>query len=272
MKKRLWFSVLSVTAVVLLTVSTPAHDLFLKMDTYFLAPNSKAIVRVLNGTFQKSEAAVARDRVQDLRLIGPGSREALQKSLGWRDEGKITLLELTTGGPGTYLVGVSTKPREITLKAADFNSYLEHDGLPDILEDRKKAGQLGKDVRERYSKHVRTVFQVGELRTNAYEKPLNFPAEIIPQQNPYSLKSGDTLLVRCMLNGKPVIDQFVIVGWEASDGKIEESNTRTNVSGLASFKLSGAGKWYVKMIHMHRVNQAGLDYESIWATLTFEIK
>ena len=273
MKQKLWLAVLAVTAVILLTVSTPAHDLFLKMDTYFLRPNSKATVRVLNGTFQKSEAAVARDRVQDLRLIGPGSsREALQKSLGWRDEGKITLLELTTGGPGTYLVGVSTKPREIALKAADFNSYLEHDGLPDILEDRKKTGQLGKDVRERYSKHVRTVFQVGELRTNDYEKPLNFPAEIIPQQNPYSLKSGDTLVVKCILNGRPLSDQVVIAGWESSDGKIEEFTTRTNVGGVASFKLSGAGKWYVKMIHMHRVDQPDLDYESIWATLTFEIK
>jgi len=259
-------------ATLLIAFSASAHDLFLKLDSYFLAPNSKATVRMLNGTFQKSEAIVARDRLQDVRLIGPGSREALQKSLSWRDEGNTTLLELTTNGPGTYLLGVSTKPREIALKAADFNAYLEHDGLPDILESRKKTGELGKDVRERYSKHVRTVFQVGELRTRDYDTSLNFPAEIIPQQNPYSLKSGDTLVVKCTLNGKPLTDQVVIAGWESGDGKIEEFNTRTSMSGVASFKLSGAGKWYVKMIHMHRVDQPDLDYESIWATLTFEIR
>lgn len=256
----------------LIAFTASAHDLFLKLDSYFLAPNSKAIVRMLNGTFQKSEAAVAHDRLQDVKLIGPGSREALQKSLSWRDEENTTLLELTTSGPGTYLLGVSTKPREIALKAADFNAYLEHDGLPDILESRKKTGELGKDVRERYSKHVRAVFQVGELRTRDYDVPLNFPAEIIPEQNPYSLKPGDTLAVKCTLNGKPLTDQVVIAGWELSDGKIEEFSTRTNMSGLASFKLSGAGKWYVKMIHMHRVAQPDFDYESIWATLTFEIK
>ena len=264
--------IITIIATLLIALSASAHDLFLKLDSYFPAPNSKVVVRLLNGTFQKSEAPVARDRLQDVRLIGPGSREPLQKSLVWRDEGMTTLLELTTGGPGTYLLGISTKPREIALKAADFNAYLEHDGLPDILESRKKTGELGKDVRERYSKHVRTVFQVGELRTRDYDVSLNFPAEIIPQQNPYSLKSGDTLVVKCTLNGKPLTDQVVIAGWEAGDGKIEEFNTRTNVSGLASFKLSGAGKWYVKMIHMHRVAQPDLDYESIWATLTFGVR
>lgn len=263
---------LTTLATLLIAFAVSAHDLFLKLDGYFLAPNSKATVRMLNGTFQNSEAAVARDRLRDVRLIGPGPRDTFQKSLSWRDEGNTTLLELTTGGPGTYLLGVSTKPREIALKAADFNAYLEHDGLPDILESRKKTGELGKDVRERYSKHVRTVFQVGDLRTRDYDASLNFPAEIIPQQNPYSLKPGDTLAVKCTLNGKPLIDQVVIAGWESGAGKIEESATRTNMSGVASFKLSGAGKWYVKMIHMHRVAQPDLDYESIWATLTFEIR
>ena len=68
---------------------------------------------------------------------------------------------IQTSDAGTYLVGISTKPREIALKAADFNSYLEEDGLPDILAARKKSNELGKDGRERYSKPVRAVFQLG---------------------------------------------------------------------------------------------------------------
>ena len=259
-------------ATLVIMAATQAHDLFLKLDSYFLLPNSKASVRLLNGTFQTSEAAVSRDRLRDISIISPGLSRASQATLAWHDEEKTTVMEFQTGGSGTYLVGLSTKPREIALKAADFNAYLEHDGLPDVLADRKKTGQSGKDVRERYSKHVRAVFQVGDKRTDEYKTPLNYPAEIIPQQNPYSLKSGDTLLVQCMLNGKPLTDQFVIAGWESGVGKVEEFNTRTNFSGMASFKLQGTGKWYVKMIHMHRVNEPNLDYESIWATLTFEIK
>jgi hypothetical protein len=34
----------------------------------------------------------------------------------------------------------------------------------------------------------------------------------------------------------------------------------------------GGGRWYVKFIHMVRVTEPGLDYESKWATLTFETR
>lgn len=92
-------------------------------------------------------------------------------------------MQIQTGESGTYVVGVSTKPKEIDLKAAEFNDYLGHDGIPDTLAARRKMNELNKDVRERYSKHVRTIFQVGDQRSDDYKRPLNYPVEIIPQQS-----------------------------------------------------------------------------------------
>ena len=258
--------------LLVIIAAAQAHDLFLKLDSYFLRPNSKAVVRLLNGTFQASEGAVSRDRMRDISLIAPDPRVRTPESLAWRDEGKTTVMEIQTGGPGTYVVGISTKPREIDLKAADFNNYLEHDGLPDILAERKKNNELGKDVRERYSKHVRAIFQVGDRRSDDYKRPLNYPVEIIPQQHPYSLKVGQTIDVRCLLEGRPLVNQFVIAGWESKDSKLHSVNARTNAKGIAYFRLASAGKWFVKMIHMEAINEPGLNYESKWATLTFEIK
>ena len=258
--------------LVIAVASAHAHDLFLKLDSYFLEPNSKAIVRVLNGTFQKSEGAVARERLADLSLHGPGLAASSAESIVWRAEDKTSVMEIQTGGSGTYLVGISTKPREIALKAADFNNYLEHDGLPDILAARKKNNELSKDSRERYSKHVRAIFQVGDRRTDDYKTPLNYPVEIIPQQNPYSLKRGETIAVLCLLDGRPLVNQFVIAGWESKDGKLVSVNTRTDGKGIARFRLSSAGKWFVKTIYMQPSSEPGLNYESKWATLTFEIR
>ena len=260
------------TAVILATGSAPAHDLFLKLDTYFLRPNSKATVRLLNGTFLASEGAVARDRMQDVSLLGTEVPSPATESISWRDEGKTTLMEIQTGAPGTYVVGISTKPREITLKAADFNDYLRHDGLPDILAARTRNNELGKDSREQYSKHVRAIFQVGDRRTEDFKTPLNYPVEIIPQQNPYSLRARQTIAVLCLLNGRPLVNQFVIAGWESKNGKVVEVNTRTDAKGIARFKLTTTGKWFVKMIHMEPSSEPGLNYESKWATLTFEIR
>jgi hypothetical protein len=263
---------IAMLAVVLMTFSIAAHDLFLKLDSYFLQPNSKAIVRVLNGSFQKSDGTVARERLANLSLHGPALASSSSESIVWRAEEKTSVMEIQTAGAGTYLVGLSTKPREISLKAADFNSYLEEDGLPDILAARKKNNELQKDVRERYSKHVRAVFQVGNKRTEDYKRQLNYPVEIIPQHNPYSLKVGQTIPVLCLLSGTPLANQFVIAGWESTDGKLHSAVTRTDATGIARFKLASAGKWFVKLIHMEPSSEQGLNYESKWATLTFEVR
>lgn len=261
-----------VSLVLLAGVTASAHDLFLKLDSYFLLPNSRASVRLLNGTFKKSDGTVSRERFRDISVLAPEVSGPIEELLAWRDEGKTTIMELQTRGPGTYLVGVSTKPKEISLKAAEFNSYLRHDGIPDTLAERRKNAELNKDARERYSKHVRAVFQVGDALSDDYKQPLNYPVEIIPQQNPYSLRVSDLLTVLCTLDSRPIPNQFVMAGWESPDGKLHLREARTDASGFARFKLAGAGKWYVKMIHMTRRSNPDLDYESKWASLTFEIK
>lgn len=252
--------------------STGAHDLFLKLDTYFLQPNSKATVRLLNGTFQSSDGLVAHERLRNVSLNTPDLQVTVGASIAWRAEEKTTIMEVQTGGTGTYLVGVSTRPREIALKAADFNDYLQHDGIPDTLAQRVKDSELEKDVRERYSKHVRAVFQVGDKLSDDYKKPLSYPVEIIPQQNPYSLKVGQTISVLCLLEGKPIGNQFVMAGWESRDGKLHTLDTRADAKGFARIKLGGAGKWYIRFIHMTPISEPNLNYESKWASLTFEIR
>ncbi len=255
-----------------LVISVRAHDLFLKFDTYFLRPNSQATVRLLNGSFRASEGVVARDRMRDVSLVAPDGKISHPEATMWRDGGKTSLLNVQTGGAGTYVVGVSIKPREIDLKAKDFNEYLAHDGLPDTLAARRKEGELSKDVRERYSKHVRAIFQVGDARTDTYRTPLGYSVEIIPQQNPYDLRVGQTLEVLCTLDGHPLVNQFVLAGRETRGRMSRETGARTDAAGIARFKLGGAGKWYVKMIHMTPVTNGSVNYESKWATLTFEIR
>ncbi len=51
--------------------SLSAHDLFLRMKSFFVAPHTAIEMLVLNGTFESSEGAVARERVAEIRMVGP---------------------------------------------------------------------------------------------------------------------------------------------------------------------------------------------------------
>jgi uncharacterized GH25 family protein len=262
----------SVASLICLIASAAAHDLFLKFDSFFLEPNTKATVRLMNGYFNRSENAVARDRMRDVSVITPSGDRVNPPASDWRDEKDSALLSFQTGVEGTYVAGVSTKPREIALKAAQFNDYLRHDGVPETLAQRRRDKELGKSARERYSKHVKVVFQAGESRTGGFKTALGYPVEIIPQRNPYEMKAGNTLEVLCLKDGQPIANQFVMAGRELNRRVIASPGVRADSNGVARVKLTGGGKWFVKFIHMTKLNEENLDYESKWASLTFEVR
>jgi uncharacterized protein DUF4198 len=261
-----------VTILLLVTATVGwAHDLFLKLESFFVPPHTAVRVAVLNGTFSTSEGAVTPDRLRDLSVVGAGGRVALPRS-AWRPHGDTTWLSFTSGAAGTYVVGASLLPRQIALSAGQFNDYLKEDGIPDVLAARTRDGELTKDARERYQKHVKAVFQVGDARTGAYATVFGYPAEIVPLSNPYQLHAGDTLAVRCLVDGAVITDQLAIAGGDRDGKVIEEVRTRTDAQGIARFAIRSPGKWYLKFIRMVPVRGDSVTYESKWATLTFEVR
>ena len=263
-------------AMVVLAVATlRAHDLFLRLERYFVPPNSDVRVYVLNGTFSKSEGAVTRDRLRALDLIGPAAVTPLDTAL-WVPAGDTTVLTLRTGDAGTYVVGASLRPRELRLEPKDFNNYLATDGVPDVLEARRRSGELDRPARERYHKHVKAVLQVGSRRSTGFDRALGYPAELVPLDNPYTLRPGASLRVRALVDRAPVANQYVIAGGRTADGtRIAQRAVRSGGDGIAVIRLRSAGVWYVKFIHMTRATATGdttIDYESKWATLTFQVR
>lgn len=270
MKKR-FFAFLMIC--VLVAVPALAHDLFLKLDNYFVAVNDKISIKILNGSFQASEGAVTFARMRDVSVVSPKGERTNPKEVDFTKDDKTSFLNLQPKEEGNYVVGLSTMTREIDLEAKDFNEYLSHDGIPDTLAERKRKKELTKKVRERYAKHVKIIFQVGGKQSDNYKTALGYPVEIVPVTNPYLLKSGNTFEFQCLKDGKPLVNQFVMTGREDADGKlIVGKNVRTDKNGIAKIKLDGAGKWYVRFINMTPLSDPQINYESKWATLTFELK
>ena len=256
----------------LLAVPALAHDLFLKLDNFFVAVNEKVTISILNGSFQASEGAVTFQRLQDVSVVSPSGTRTNPVEADFTKNETTSFLNFEPKEAGTYVVGLSTMQREIDLEGKDFNEYLAHDGIPDTLAERKKKKELDKKVRERYSKHVKTIFQAGDAQTENYKTVLGYPVELIPQTNPYKSKTGDTIEILCLMDGKPLVNQFVMTGRETNGKLIVGKNVRSDKKGIARIKLDGAGKWYVRFIQMTRLTDPKLNYESKWATLTFEIK
>ncbi len=269
MKKKI-ISIFLICAV--LALPAIAHDLFLKPDSFFAKVNGKVSISILNGTFQTSEGAVAFARLTDVSVVSPSGELTNPKETDFTKNKTTAFLNLTPKQAGNYVVGLSTGWRENQLKAKEFNEYLVLEGIPEILEDRKRDGELEIDGRYRYSKYVKTILQAGDKQTDSYKTALGYAVEMIPQQNPYKLKKGDTIEILCLKDGKPLAGQTVLTGYESGGKVTEEKKHLSDAEGIIKIKLDGTGKWYAKFINMVKIEDPKLNYESKWATLTFEIK
>ncbi len=263
------------TTLILLTLFfiLSSHELFLKTDSYFFKENSQGELYLFNGTFDKSENVITRDRIIKPQILGP-DYDFKPSTEDYFDNGNITYLKFKTGNAGTYVAGISTKPSDIELSGEEFTAYLEHEGLTDVISERKTKGISNQVANEKYSKHVKTILQVDERRTDNFSTHLGYPIEFIPLKNPYNLSVGDEMSFKLLYLDKPLNDQTVHVSSRKhpnEEGK-EETTLRTNNQGEVSFKISNKGHWYIASIHMLESNEENYDYESNWATLTFAVK
>ncbi len=276
MNKKILKSMLLTASMLLASGSTQAHELFLKPDNYFLKPQSKELLKLVNGTFDKNLAIVARARMQDVS-IAADDKVFHPPATDWHDADAASHLTFTTGKAGTPVAGVSTRPGVRTLPAADFRAFMKLYGALDGLASFDSESKLAA-VRQRSAKHVKAVFQVGNAYSTDYSRRLGYPLEIVPQNNPFELKLNEALRFQVLHNGQPVANHLVYVnhaGFNEDDDaerRVNAQKLRTDKNGMASVKISKKSAWYIALIHVHPVKDADADYETNWATLTFEMK
>lgn len=249
-----------------------AHDMFLKLGNYFIAPNSAITVPLLNGTFTKSENAIVRPRIAAITVAGPaGRREFDTTVVSARHD--TTFFALHTGEPGTYVIGVSTRPNIIGMSGTQFHAYLKEEGLGRVIADRVKAGTTADSAREQYAKHVKAIVQVGDERSAGFSTPLGAAAELVPLDNPYTWKRGAVLRFRALVNGAPAAGLTVITGGRTpAGGRLPRHEWTTDVQGIVALQPTGPGVWYLTFISIGPVTAADHNYESRWATITFQLR
>jgi uncharacterized GH25 family protein len=123
-------------------------------------------------------------------------------------------------------------------------------------------------VAQNYTKHARTFVRVGEPGPDSsWKEPVEMAFEIVPDQDPTALSSGDRLTIRLVKDGKALRDFPVgLVAAGAKNGSIQ----KTDGEGRVSFELDRAGWWLLRATHIERSSKPDLDWESHFTTLTFQ--
>lgn len=164
----------------------------------------------------------------------------------------------------------------IELGAAEFDAYLEEEGLAGPLAARRRAGTHTAG-RERYRRCAKT-WLAGHDATRA-TAPLGLPLEIVPLELP---GAAPALRVRVLWNGRPLPGTRV-KSWRSPlaaqgltlDAAVRDSvrmswEAATDARGELSVPCAASGEWILSTVTMQACpDKAVADWESTWSSLTF---
>ncbi|MEP2668994.1 MAG: DUF4198 domain-containing protein [Cyclobacteriaceae bacterium] len=180
-------------------------------------------------------------------------------------------LEYAFNNVGTHLITLQSDAAFIEQSADEFDAYLTEDGLDYIREEREKLGEQNNGAKELYTRYSKLLVQVGNRLDDTYKKSSGLKFEIIPQQNPYELKSGDYMDCKVLYRGNPAPHALVKV-WSHVGNRIFLQNIYTESDGMIRFPISNTGPWMVSSVKMIRSNSPQAEWESMWSSLVFEIE
>ncbi|MEK6676253.1 MAG: DUF4198 domain-containing protein [Planctomycetota bacterium] len=256
-------------AVVVLVVApiAHAHDFWIEPSAFDTKPGEVVKVGLRVGEQFKGEPVKRNpEKLDRFELVTDRGTQPIVGQDGEDPAGVVKIDE-----PGVAVIGYRSKRSSIELEAEKFEAYLKVEGLEHILPLRAQRGESTKPGREIYSRCAKALLQVGEGAGTGFDRRLDFTLELVPLRNPKTVKPGqDELPVVLLYQGKPLAGAMVMAMAQADPAAV--SNAKTDSEGKASFKLSKGGVWMIKVIHMVRLPEGGeADWESFWATLTFEI-
>ena len=172
---------------------------------------------------------------------------------------------------GTYLLSLQSNESFVEWDAEKFNTHAVENGLENVTEIRSKANMLDKPSKEFYSRYAKLLIQSGRKTDDTFRKRTGTRIEIIPNQNPYVLKSGDYLQCLVLFEGKPSAHQLVKV-WNKIGNTTFQQNNYTENDGTIKFPISSRGPWMVSTVKMIASEKPGAEWQSFWGSIVFGIE
>lgn len=252
-------------AVLLVLPAGPAlaHDTWLIPARFAVRPGSAVTLELTSASrFPEAESVVAADRLAatGVRLAG------LTRPLEVKGAGAKALeLSATLPASGIAALWVESRPRTLTLGAAEVEEYLNEIGAPAAARARwKSSGRW----RETYRKLAKTIVRVGEPGADgSWAEPVGMELEIVPEQDPTAVPAGTPFPIRVLRGGKGLPGFSV-----AAEGGGRSSMRTTDADGRATFTLDEPGAWLIKGTLLEESKAPDADWESLFTTLTVSVR
>jgi uncharacterized GH25 family protein len=152
---------------------------------------------------------------------------------------------------GTAVIGYRSKPSPLEITPEKFAQFLREEGI-------RGVDVPNKPHRVHFYRFAKTIVQAGKATPALATKPFGYRLELVPL---------DATHYQLLFERKPLPGAQVMAIARDEERKL---SARTDANGRVTLDLP-RGVWLVKAVHLVRAPAtANVEWESLWASLTFE--
>jgi uncharacterized GH25 family protein len=251
------------TGLLLAAATARAHDFWIEPSTFRPAPGSVVAVGLRVGQdfigdpVPRLSAFIATFSVrQGGTDQAVGGSDRIDPAGFLRADGGATAI-ISYASTGTY----------IELPPDRFEDYLRQYGLDVVVASRAQRGESDRPGRERFYRYAKALLTGLEPSANV-SKPLGLDYEIVPDEDPTARL--EPFRGRILFRGKPLPSARLVALLHGEPSV--RIQALSDSQGAFALPFSRPGIWLIKSVHMERAwFFSGEDWDSSWASLTFEI-
>ena len=252
--------------LLLSAASCLGHDTWLSPSRYSADAGQAITFDLTSGMeFPKLDAAVKPERVAKAGFrVASKSGELKEFKAGEH----ALRFEREFGADGVATVWLQLSAKDIELTDDDVAHYLEEIRAPEEIE-RAWAAQKGKQKwKELYTKCAKTFVAVGNAANDdSWREPVGLSLELVPLQNPTTIRAGDSAKFKLLSNNKPVSNAALAL----HSGGGNPTYVNTDAEGVATLQFEKAGPALITNVQL-QPPQGDKPWESDFTTATFEVQ
>ena len=256
-----------VLAAALLAVpAARAHETWLLPPAFSAAPGTALELQLTTGEkFPVAQFTTASDDVVYARVRqGPRVLDLTDRNT----EPQHLRLRTPPLASGVAVAYALLPPAEVTLSLTQVAQYFDEIAAPErVRREWATQRRTGAQWVESFTKQARTCVQVGNANDDGCQRAVGLPLEIVPLAAPFGLRSGSTLRVRLLWQGKPLAGTAVGVMTEPS---VERRFAVTDAQGVAAVKFDRAGRALLFAVHLRPLAKPG-QWLSDFSTLSVQV-
>ena len=247
-------TILALAAALSTAAALHAHDFWIEPSTFHPGPGAVVSLSLRVGEHFVGDPVPRSPLIERFAVIQDGREKEISGTDGLDPAGWIQ-----PNGRTPAVIVYRSKPSTVELPPARFEAYLRQNGLEKIL------GRKNRGTRERFSRCAKVILN-GAQRSEAITRPTALRYEIVPEDASLSTRP---FRGRVLFDGKPLPGALVVATFR-EDPRVRLL-MRSNPEGRFAFTSPRRGVWLITSVEMVEASMfSGVDWESVWASLTFE--